>query len=213
MGRAAATGEARTKDPYLPPMHRAGDLYIPTAPQEVSAAGVEESTLADLVVKLAYSVARFTAEWIANELHLTVPLVGQLIEHLCLDGLLETMVGNRYMITDRGREQASRLLEVCGYVGAAPVKLEAYSAMLRWQFKKTPQVTPEQVTSALSGLVLAPEAAKLAGLAVSSGRSLFVHGPSGNGKSSLGRQIHGDRRCTPIYSRCDQRRQHRRPAV
>ena len=30
----------------------------------------------------------------------------------------------------------------------------------------------------------------MAGLAVSSGRSLFVYGPSGNGKSSLGRQIH-----------------------
>src|SRR5438094_904037 len=30
----------------------------------------------------------------------------------------------------------------------------------------------------------------LAGLAVSSGRSLFVYGPSGNGKSSVGRQIH-----------------------
>ena len=35
-----------------------------------------------------------------------------------------------------------------------------------------------------------PKAAQLAGLAVSSGRSLFVYGPPGNGKSSLGRQIH-----------------------
>src|SRR5262249_12114933 len=32
--------------------------------------------------------------------------------------------------------------------------------------------------------------AELAGLAVSSGRSLFVFGPPGNGKSSLGRQVH-----------------------
>src|SRR5262249_553018 len=31
---------------------------------------------------------------------------------------------------------------------------------------------------------------QLAGLAASSGRSLFVYGPPGNGKSSLGRQIH-----------------------
>jgi hypothetical protein len=31
----------------------------------------------------------------------------------------------------------------------------------------------------------------MAGLAVSSGRSLFVYGPPGNGKSSLGRMIHG----------------------
>ena len=61
--------------------------------------------------------------------------------------------------------------------------------MLRWQFAKTQQVTPEHVNSALSGLVLSPEAVQMAGLAVSSGRSLFVYGPSGNGKSSVGRQI------------------------
>jgi len=70
------------------------------------------------------------------------------------------------------------------------VRLEAYSAMLRWQNANTPQVTPEHVATALSSLVLSPKAAQLAGLAVSSGRSLFVYGPSGNGKSSLGRQIH-----------------------
>jgi SpoVK/Ycf46/Vps4 family AAA+-type ATPase len=46
------------------------------------------------------------------------------------------------------------------------------------------------VTAALSNLVLAPEAVQMAGLAVSSGRSLFVYGPPGNGKSSVGRQIH-----------------------
>jgi predicted ATPase with chaperone activity len=63
--------------------------------------------------------------------------------------------------------------------------------MLRWQFANTPQVLPEHVAAALSGLVLSPKAAELAGLAISSGRSLFVYGPSGNGKSSLGRQIHG----------------------
>ena len=87
-------------------------------------------------------------------------------------------------------EHAGRLLEVSGYIGPAPVSLEAYRAMLRWQFANTPPVRPERVAAALSGLVLAPEAAQLAGLAISSGRSLFVYGPSGNGKSSLGRQIH-----------------------
>ena len=46
------------------------------------------------------------------------------------------------------------------------------------------------MTAALSTLVLSPRAVELAGLAVSSGRSLFVYGPPGNGKSSVGRQIH-----------------------
>jgi SpoVK/Ycf46/Vps4 family AAA+-type ATPase len=44
--------------------------------------------------------------------------------------------------------------------------------------------------TALSSMVLSEKAAQLAGLGVSSGRSLFIYGPPGNGKSSLGRLIH-----------------------
>ena len=95
-----------------------------------------------------------------------------------------------YRITPQGSEQATRALVVCGYVGPAPVRIDAYVAMLRWQFANTPQVQPDHVVNALSGLVLTPKTAQMAGLAVSSGRSLFIYGPSGNGKSSLGRKIH-----------------------
>jgi predicted ATPase with chaperone activity len=83
------------------------------------------------------------------------------------------------------------LFEVCGYIGPAPVRLEAYAAMLRWQFANSPPITPQHAAAALSGLVLSPKAAQLAALAVASGRSLFVYGPPGNGKSSLGRQLQG----------------------
>ena len=41
-------------------------------------------------------------------------------------------------------------MEVCGYLGPAPVSLEAYSAMLRWEFARAPEVKPEHVTAALS---------------------------------------------------------------
>src|SRR5205814_2477576 len=142
------------------------------------------------------TVARFTTTWVAEQLHLSMPLVRELMGKLALDGLIEELWqtgqdSSHYKITQRGRELAGRLLEVCAYIGPAPVRLDAYAAMLRWQNANTPQVSPEHVAAALSGLVLASKAAQLAGLAVSSGRSLFVYGPSGNGKSSLGRQIHG----------------------
>jgi hypothetical protein len=191
MDPSIATAEVPSKDSQLPPMHRAGDLIAPNAPQDLAAAGLEEAALTDLVVKLAYTVARFTPDWVAKQLHLSLSLVRQLLQKLALDGLVEEVMGvSRYKITPQGREQAVRLLEVCGYIGPAPVSLEMYTAMLRWQFANTPEVLPEHVAAALSGLVVSPEAAQLAGLAVSSGSSLFVFGPSGNGKSSLGRQIH-----------------------
>ncbi|MCI0378729.1 MAG: hypothetical protein L0215_14065, partial [Gemmataceae bacterium] len=168
----------------------------PKAPPSIATAGLDEGALSELAVKLAYTVARFSTDWVSKRLHLSLPLASEVMEQLCRDALAEETLRteqgrSHYRITQRGREYAERLLEVCAYVGPAPVHLNAYAAMLRWQFASTPQVLPEHVASALSGLVLTSKAAQLAGLAISSGRSLFVYGPSGNGKSSLGRQIHG----------------------
>jgi MoxR-like ATPase len=179
----------------MPPLHRVGDLVAPKAPQSIASAQLEENTLTDLGLKVAFYAARVTTEFVGRRLNLSLQLAAEVLEQLCREGLMEetmqTSQGrSHYKITQRGREHAERLLEVCGYIGPAPVRLEAYKAMLRSQFAHTPPVTPEHVSAALSTLVLSPKTAKLAGLAVSSGRSLFVYGPPGNGKSSLGRQIH-----------------------
>src|SRR5258708_1110556 len=195
MDASAATAQAPAKDPHLPPMFRIGDVIAPKAPQDIAGAQVEEGILTDLAVKLAYTAARVNTKWVGQQLHLSMSLAALVMEQACRDGLAEetmqTSQGlSHYRITTRGREHAARVLEVCGYIGPAPVRLEAYGAMLRWQFANSPPVTPEHITAALSGLVLSPKTAQLAGLAASSGRSLFVFGPPGNGKSSLGRMIH-----------------------
>jgi predicted ATPase with chaperone activity len=195
MGPSDATKAPPDKDPHLPPLVKVGDVVAPKAPQDVASAGLEDNALSDLAVKLAYTATRISTEWVAKQLHLSLTLVNEVLEAVCRDGLLEetlrtTQGRSHYRITDRGREHAERAIQVCGYIGPAPVHLRSYAAMLRWQFASTPQVLPEHVVTALSGLVLAPRAAELAGLAVSSGRSLFIYGPPGNGKSSLGRQIH-----------------------
>ncbi len=195
MATSAASSSAPSRDPHLPPLHRAGDLIAPTAPQEIATAGLDEATLTGLILKLGYTAPRFTTTSVAKQLHLSVALTDELLGKLCYEGLVEQLwqtsqASAHYKITDTGLQHAARLLEVCGYIGPAPVRLETYTAMLRWQFTSTPPVQPEHVAAALSGLVLPSKAAQLAGLAVSSGRSLFVYGPPGNGKSSLGRQIH-----------------------
>jgi hypothetical protein len=195
MEPSVATSDVQSKDPHMPPMQRVGDILAPKAPQDIASARLEDGTLTDLALKLAYTANRFTAEWVSKRLHLSLPLAAEITEQLCREGLIEeTMMSShsraQYRMTQRGRENAGRSMEVCAYIGPAPVRLEQYGAMLRWQFANTPQVRPEHVNAALSGLVLAPKVMQLAGLGVSSGRSLFVYGPSGNGKSSLGRQIH-----------------------
>jgi hypothetical protein len=194
MNPNAAMGDVPVKEPHLPPLHRVGDVVAPTAPQDIAAAGLEERVLTDLALKLAYTVSRFTTDWVAKQLSLSLPLADEVLDQVTREGLVQETLRtgpgrSHYTITPQGRETAERLLEVCRYIGPAPVHLNAYSAMLRWQFSHTPPARPEQVAAALSRMVLSPQAMQLAGLAVSSGRSLFVFGPPGNGKSSLGRQI------------------------
>lgn len=191
----APTNDPRAKEPDLPALVRMGDIIAPKAPLDLPDVQKEEQALCDLIVKAAYTVPRFTTEGMARQLGLSLPLMGELAGKLCFDGQLEQLMQTsasraQYRITPQGTEQAIRCLEVCGYIGPAPIRMESYAAMLRWQFANTPPVQPENVVNALSGLVLTPKTAQLAGLAVSSGRSLFVYGPPGNGKSSLGRKIH-----------------------
>jgi hypothetical protein len=190
------TGEhAGGNDPFLPPMINVGEFLAPQAPTELAALPDEKDSLYDMGVKLAATVARFNTEWASKQLRLSMELTRQLLQALAQEGLIEELWqsgegSSFYRIAQQGRDLNVRLMDVCGYVGPAPVPLDVYSAMLRWQFDNTAPVKPSDVAKSLSSLVLPNKSAQLAGLAVSSGRSLFIYGPPGNGKSSVGRAIH-----------------------
>jgi hypothetical protein len=177
-------------------MIQGGNGCAPAAPADVRGTGLDPIVVSNLALKAAYTVPQFTTEWTSRRLHLPQAIVSEVLEQLRTDHLLEVLgqvgpFGFRYGITNRGRERAGRLLEVSGYVGPAPVSLESYNEMMAWQLAQMPAVSHEDVAGALSGLVLRGEDALLAGLAALSNRSLFLFGPPGNGKSSLGRMLHG----------------------
>src|SRR5947207_5151696 len=62
--------------------------------------------------------------------------------------------------------------------------------MLEWQFSQQLRIGFENIQQAMSPMVLPREAVEVAALAASSGRSLFLFGPPGNGKTTLGRLLH-----------------------
>src|SRR4051794_3036541 len=128
MAASATTSPARERDPHLPALGRLGDLVVPRAPQTIAAAALGDGELAGLVMRLAYTVPRFTTDWVVKQLHLSPALTDEILAKLCFDGLVEQLwqtsqSSSHYKITDQGREHAKRLMEVCGYVGPAPVSL------------------------------------------------------------------------------------------
>jgi len=172
-----------------------GGCLLPAAPTSLADTGVAPDVLLNLALKFAYVTPYFDTELAASRLRLPLGLVGDLLEQLRSEKLIEVLGGAgpftyRFRITDLGRERGQWLMAISGYIGPAPVSVHAYDAMTERQGALLPDVTPQDVAAAVSGLVLPEQTVELAGLAACSGRSLFLFGPPGNGKTTLGRLLH-----------------------
>jgi len=177
------------------PFVEADGMPVPAAPTSPEATGLDIEHLKGLTLKLAYSVARFTTSWAAERLGLPMPLVASVVEAMEKDSLLQVLgrpglLNHDLAITKLGREHAVRHYEISGYVGPAPVTLSAYRQMIEEQFRRLPHPDPSDVATALSDLVLSARIRDVVGYAVQSRRSLLVHGPPGNGKTSIGCRAH-----------------------
>ncbi len=181
--------------PHLPAIVEKDGVAAPAAPTKLEETGIDMEVLRDLALKLAYTVPNLKTNWAAEQLCLPLQLTEEIYWALKQDRLVEILgqqghFNYTYAATGRGREHAAQLFEICAYVGPAPVSLHAYSDMLEWQHARWPRITFERVQRVLGNLVLPEDAVQVAALAASAGRSLFLFGPAGNGKTSVGRMLH-----------------------
>src|ERR671923_138034 len=77
----------------------------------------------------------------------------------------------------------------CAYVGPAPVPLEDYVEQTYRQAVTGISCSPEPLRAAFAHLVLKEELFNAIGPAIVSGKSGFIYGPPGNGKTSVARSI------------------------
>ncbi len=94
-----------------------------------------------------------------------------------------------YQLTDAGKTRAMDALSQSEYFGAMPVPLSVYREQIKRQSIRDIQITRDQLTKAMGHLVLPPALIGNLGPAVSSGRSILMYGPPGNGKSSISNGI------------------------
>jgi predicted ATPase with chaperone activity len=169
---------------------------IPQVGLKVEDTGLDFGFLADLALKTVYADANSTTERAAEKLKLSMPVTEELLQHLYREKFIEirglvSYGNNRYGMLDRGWQRTQRLLDMNGYIGPAPVSLEAYSAMILRQSAAKEMIQPEAVRTAMSGLVLPEGTVQTLGLVANSRRSLFMTGPSGNGKTTIAVALHG----------------------
>jgi SpoVK/Ycf46/Vps4 family AAA+-type ATPase len=94
-----------------------------------------------------------------------------------------------YAITAAGIARAREALERSQYVGPAPVPIEAYNEACVKQSRGRMHVNPKLMRQVLSQLVLPEKTFDMIGPAINSNNSIFMYGPPGNGKTTVGRAI------------------------
>jgi hypothetical protein len=184
--------DAAAADRSLPPAE--ADKFAPPFPLTVDQLDVAPGFLADLALKAASLNADNTTASVAETLQLGLMITDGLLQRLYDEKLLDRkgMIGlhnHRYGLTERGWQRVAQLMEQCSYIGPAPVSLENYSERIVSQVRHRPPVTKEMLDAVMRDLVLPETVKRRLGVVASSGRSLFLSGPPGNGKTAMARAL------------------------
>lgn len=171
--------------------------FIPPEPKSVAETGLDVGFLADLVLKVLYFQGNMAGVDICEIVKLPfIGIIDQVVEFLKREQMVEVKGGAglneaayRLAITNRGSVRAREVLERGQYAGPAPVSVSAYNKAMRRQTTRQVTVNPQTVRSALSHLVLDDNVFDQIGPAVNSGRSIFLFGPPGNGKTAIAESI------------------------
>jgi hypothetical protein len=175
---------------------------FPPVAQTLADLGIPETLLAQLFLKHAFFKEYVTAREMAESLRIPEHLVEILIEYLkgqkYLDikprDVLRPEVGHlaveiRYTLSDGGKKRAEQFLEFNSYVGPAPVTLEDYWEWVEAQSVQQTRVDEEKLREVFADYVVSDDIIYKLGPAIMSGRSIFLFGPTGNGKTVLAKAI------------------------
>jgi hypothetical protein len=168
----------------------------PPLPEELADTGISEGFLCDLALKHVAMLPEPTTAAIAERLRLPRTLTEELLQKLYREKLIEVRLqsavgSSRYAMLDHGWDRLTRLLSVCGYVGAAPVSLNDYSHLMRLQSIPAHPASIDTVRTAFHDLVLPDSLLQTLACVINSRRSLFLTGLPGTGKTAVAERING----------------------
>ncbi len=166
--------------------------FAPAVPQNIEDLGIPQSLVLDLVLRRLLLEGFSSLQSLSTALRLSLPLVDQAFRQLRAQQLLEVkgMIGNDYtfVLSQAGKNLASDRFQISQYAGAAPVSLNDYHAATRAQAARV-TVDRKSLRAALSDLVVTDRLLDGLGPALITQSSIFLYGPSGNGKTSIAERM------------------------
>jgi hypothetical protein len=169
----------------------------PASPRSLGDTGLSIIMMRDILLKTMFRTNLDQVSNISKAVCLPVPLVQELVDMARTQKLVTAMgtmhatAGNEmgYELTDAGKSRALDALSQSEYYGAMPVPLEQYGEQIKRQSVRDIRLNREQLMSGMGHLILPNDLIDNLGPAVTSGRSILLYGPPGNGKSSISHGI------------------------
>jgi hypothetical protein len=168
----------------------------PPIPETFEDLGLPKNLLAQLLLKHAFFREFISPQQMAHDLKIPRRLVEELLIYLkgqryiqvkAPDALNKNHIAIdlHYTLTDAGRLHAEQCLESNRYVGPAPVPLEDYWDWVEAQSINQVKIEKARLQEVFKDYVVPDNLLTKFGPAINSGRSIFLFGPSGNGKTLM----------------------------
>ncbi len=129
---------------------------------------------------------------LSERLKLSIAVLETVFRHMRQQQMVEVrgMIGNDYSfsLSGAGRTLAAERFQLSQYAGACPVSLKDYSIAVNAQSAHL-TINRARLREAYSDLVVTDEMLDQLGPALISQKSVFLYGPSGNGKTSIAERM------------------------
>ncbi len=179
-----------------PPLGSRG-MWSPPSMSSVEDTGLNLITISDLATKVLYFGGLMTGFRVAEIVKLPFTgVIDRTLEFLKREKLVEVKGSGglgegawQYMLSVKGNEKAREALERSQYAGPCPVPLQQYIEAMLAQNQTMLSVGPEALRKAVSHLTVTEDMLGRIGPAINSGRSIFLYGPPGNGKTTIAEAV------------------------
>jgi len=166
--------------------------FLPKVPQTFADLGIPESLVLDLMLRRMVIEGFSSMTGLSRSIRVSLPIVDLVFKHMRQQQLVEIkgMSGNDYqfVLSAAEKQLASERFQVSQYAGACPVSLDEYHAATKAQSARI-SVDRRLLRQAFSDLVVSDKMLDQMGPAIISQTSIFVYGPTGNGKTSLAERM------------------------